>query len=119
MNLVAHAEREMRLAGLYDKDADYGGMLPDAVMALVKAHAEQGHSGFSHSMVIHIFNKVVNFKTLTPLTSNPDEWEDVSECIGKPCWQSKRDPAYFSDDNGKTWYTNDEKGNQNEKTKTT
>lgn len=103
----------MRLAGLYDKDADYGGMIPDAVMVLVKAHSEQEHSGFSHGMVIDIFNKVINFKTLTPITSNSDEWMCISEFGPAPAWQNKRDPSYFSEDAGKTWYFLDDPEKKN------
>lgn len=103
-NLVKHAEREMRLAGLYDKDADYDGMIPDAVMALVKAHSEQGHSGYSSGMVLSIFNRVINFKTLTPLTSNPEDWIEVSDGM----WQNRRQGTAFSKDGGKTFYDLDD-----------
>ena len=108
-NLVAHAEREMKLAGLYDKDADYGGMIPTAVMALVKAHAEQGHSGMSYSLTMAIFNKVINFKTLTPITSDPETWMEV----GPGQWQSKRCPSTFSVDGGKSWYDLDDPEKKN------
>lgn len=104
-NLVKHAEFEMKKAGLYGQDSDYGGMLPEAVMALVKAHSEQGHSGGSHAVTLGIFNRVINFKTLTPLTSNPDEWMEVAPGM----WQSFRQSSCFSKDGGKTWYDIDAK----------
>lgn len=107
-NLVKHAEFEMRRAKLYDADADYGGMVPAAVMALVEAHAAQRHSGFSHGLVLSIFNKVVNFKTLTPITSEPSEWFDQSEVTGQPMWQNTRCPSVFSKDGGATWYDLDD-----------
>ena len=108
-NLIDHAEREMRLAGLYDADADYGGMIPEAVLALVKVHAEQGHSGGSHAMVMAIFNRVANFKTLTPVTDDPGEWVDQSAASGgTPCWQNKRQSSCFSTDGGKTHYDIDD-----------
>ena len=43
-NLAKHAEYELRKAGLFDKDSDYGGMLGKAVMDIVKVFAKQGHS---------------------------------------------------------------------------
>lgn len=45
------------------------------------------------------------FKPLSPLTNNPAEWTDVA-CAspGVPLWQSKRDPAVFSEDNMQTAY---------------
>lgn len=103
-NLVKYAEDEMRRAGLYDADADYGGAVPQAVLALVKAHAEQGHSGGSHAIVLSIFNRVIQYQPLTPLTSDPEEWTDVSAYSGRPLWQSKRSPSAFSEDGGKTWH---------------
>lgn len=111
MILEKFAEEEMKRAGLYDKDSDYGGMLPKAVMALIKAHAAQGHSGMSHSITLSIFNKVVNFKPLTPITNDPSEWTDVSG-YGAPqdaaLWQCNRDSALFSNDGGKTYYSVDD-----------
>lgn len=109
--LIAHAEEEMRRAGLYDKDADYGGMIPDAVMKLVRALAEDGHSGGSHWLTLQIFNKVANFKTLTPITDDPTEWGSVAEYYSKDhpaVWQSRRDPTLFSGDGGKTYYSVDD-----------
>ncbi len=103
MSLIEHAERELRLAGLYDADSDYGGMIPAAVMDLVVAHARQGHSGASASLVLQIFTRLADFKALSPLTSNPEEWRDVSSAMGCPKWQNIRQSSTFSDDGGKTW----------------
>lgn len=108
-NLVKHAEEEMRRAGLYDADADYDGMIPKAVMKLVEAHASEGHSGGSHSLVIAIFNKVINFKPLTPLSTDPAEWQRVDPDHYQPgTWQSRRQPEIFSRDGGKTHYDIDD-----------
>ena len=107
MGLVEHAEREMKLAGLDTSDSDYGGMLYDAVMKLVKVHAEEGHSGGSHAMTMKIFNQVANFKRLSPLGSTPDEWMQVAENQRpgtEDLWQNKRQSSVFSRDGGKTWY---------------
>lgn len=112
MSLVKHAETELRLAGLFDADSDYGGALGTAVLELVKAFAAQGHSGFSAGMVRELFSTLSNWKTLTPLTSNPDEWMCVTEEMlpngAGPMWQSKRSPGFFSRDGGATWYDLDD-----------
>ncbi len=108
-NLEKHAEFEMRKAGLYDKDADYGGMIPEAVMKLIKTHAAEGHSGSSHWLTLQIFNKVANFKTLTPITSDPSEWH---EC-GPEVWQNLRQSSVFSIDGRKTWYDIDDPEKKN------
>lgn len=110
-NLVKHAIEEMQRAGLYDADADYNGMIPSAVLRLVETHAAEGHSGGSHAVTLSIFNKVVNFEPLTPLTSNPDEWMKVDPDHYQPgTWQNRRKGSTFSRDGGATWYDIDTPG---------
>ena len=106
--LTDHAQEELKIAGLFDKDSDYEGMIGEAVLELIQTMAKQGHSGFSAGMVRELFNKLSNYETLTPITENPDEWMDVNDyCkdIEKgTLYQSKRNPAIFSKDGLKTWY---------------
>lgn len=110
MSLTEHASREMKIVGLYDKDADYDGMLATAVEELIRKFAEQGHSGFSAYQTLKIFDIVARYKRLSPLTNNPDEWADVSGNMGNnACWQSCRQSSCFSEDGGKTYYDIDEK----------
>lgn len=112
--LIEHADREMRLAGLYNGDSDYAGMIPDAVMALVEAHSKQDHSGGSHGLTLEIFNRVINFKTLTPIGSTPDEWfKHDYQTAGRDCWQNIRQSSVFSQDGGKTWYDIDDPEKKN------
>jgi hypothetical protein len=59
------AKKNLEMAGFFDKDSDYGGMIGDAVMKLVDTHFDEGHSGMSHEYVLHIFNKVVRGIPLT------------------------------------------------------
>lgn len=109
-NLVKHAEKELKLAGLFDKNSDYDGMLGQAVMELVKVFAKQGHSGFSAHTVLQIFNEVASYKPLTPIGKSKDEWMDVAEMTadGKGMWQNTRRSTTFSRDGGKTWYDIDD-----------
>lgn len=107
--IISHAKRELKLAGLYDTDSDYNGMLAQSVVELVNKFTNQHHSGYSAMMTSNIFNKLVNWETLTPLTSNPDEWEEVSvDDKGVRLWQNKRNPKYMSYDGGKTKWNVDE-----------
>lgn len=108
-NLVKHAEKELKLAGLFDKDSDYDGMLGEAVLELVKVFSKQGHSGFSAHQTLKIFNIVANYKPLTPIGATKDEWMDISEMSGYPRWQNTRRCTTFSRDGGKTWYDIDDK----------
>jgi hypothetical protein len=104
-NLVRHAREELTRAGLFDADSDYDGMLGRAVLELVEKFAAQGHSGASAYMVIDLTQRLVSFEPLTPLTSDPQEWQHIAESmVGQPdLWQSRRRPDAFSNDGGKTY----------------
>ena len=82
-NLVKHAERELKLAGIHqkdaDKDADYDGALYDDVMELVRVFSNQGHSGASAMRTLQLFNIVASYENLMPLTGEDNEWVEVSE----------------------------------------
>ncbi len=107
-NLTEFAKDELRRAGLYDQDSDYNGMLGDAVEKLVEVFAAQDHSGMSASITLAAFDRVARWKPLSPITSDPSEWHDVSEYSGGPMWQSRRSPSTFSKDGGQTWYDLDD-----------
>jgi hypothetical protein len=112
-NLEEHAERELRRAGLFDEDADYGGKLAPAIMELIRIFAAEGHSGMSAAWSIQLFTRLASFKALTPLTDDSAEWFDVSDFggpSGKPMWQNIRQSSCFSEDGGKTYYDIDENG---------
>jgi hypothetical protein len=110
--LVTHAERELRLAGMYDEDADYGpGAIAGEVLSLVRVFADGRHSGGSAALTLALFERLARFKTLSPITSDPADWIDRTEISREPLWQSTRDPSIFSRDGGKTWYGIDGRGN--------
>lgn len=105
-----HFKRELDKAGLFDKDSDYDGMVGKAVMELCKTFSGQGHSGFSANWVLSLFDTLGHYKTLTPITNDSKEWNDVSEMSNKKMWQSARNPSLFSENEGKTYYdVNDKK----------
>jgi hypothetical protein len=108
---VTWAENELRRAGLFDKDSDYDGMMGDAVMDLVRTFSGAGHSGFSAGMTASIFGRLSQWKPLTPLTDDPDEWMHIdAEMAGDATtWQSRRQSSCFSNDAGKTYYDIDER----------
>lgn len=109
-SLIIHAKEELNRAGLLDKDSDYNGMIGEAVLELMEKFAEQGHSGFSAHLTIDVFQRLAKFQTLTPITSDPKEWMEVSNYFdGKGVWQNLRNPATFSNDGGKTWYNLDDR----------
>ena len=73
---------------------------------LLEVFSKAGHSGMSASLTLSIFNKLANWKNLTPLTNNPKEWMKLGDLDDD--WQSKRNPSCFSKDL-KTYYDINEK----------
>lgn len=118
--MTEFARDELKKAGLFDKDSDYDGMIGEAVMELINKFAEQGHSGFSAGLTTSIFNKLAEYKPLSPLTDDPNEWMKISDsdygCAEEyknvSLWQSKRCPSCFSNDGGKTYYDIDDEGHK-------
>jgi hypothetical protein len=103
--LCQHAKRELQLAGLFDQDSDYEGMTGTAVYEIIKAFAQQGHSGSSAEITTDIVLRLMRYQPLTPITSNPDDWIDQSAISGIPMWQCRRNPALFSTDGGENWFS--------------
>jgi hypothetical protein len=97
-NLKDHAIREMERAGV--DDDIYGDMTSKAVLELIDTFTNQGHSGMSASLVLSIFNRLVVFGNLSPLTNDPEEWYHHEE----KNWQSKRNSEAFSNDEGRTYW---------------
>ena len=111
-NLKEHFKKELDMAGLFDKDSDYNGMIGKALMELCKTFSGQGHSGFSANWVLSLFDTLGHYKTLTPISDDPKEWNNVSEMGGQnspAMWQSTRNPALFSENGGKSYYDVDDK----------
>lgn len=77
MSYVDFAKDELTRAGMFAADSDYGGMLGDAVMKMITAFAEEGHSGASASAAINLFSRLAKFEPLTPLTGADDEWREI------------------------------------------
>ena len=105
MNLVEHAEYELKLGGFnldvedIKTDEDYASMCGKHALELIKVFASQGHSGFSAETTLQIFNRLVHHKPLTNnLSDNPDEWEDRSHMCEEKVWQSKRNSSCFTHD---------------------
>ena len=96
---VYHADGELKLARIHEKDADYGGMLYGAVMELIEVFAKQGHSGASAGRTLALFSKVADYGVLAPLTGQDDEWNE----IGNDTFQNNRNSAVFKE-GGKAYY---------------
>jgi hypothetical protein len=96
-NLVTHARRELALIGEEQ-------FIIDATVAVVRAFANLGYPEFAAEITTQRLEKLLRFRSLSPLTNDPSEWEDRSEISGYPMWQSNRSGEAFSEDAGKTYY---------------
>ena len=109
MGLLEHAKRELKLAGydisdkgceMHDDEESFNGYVNSCARnayELIETLSKAGHSGMSIGITLDIFNKLAKWKTLTPLTNNPDEWTQLSDCESV-CHQSKRNPSCFTSD---------------------
>jgi len=107
-NLTEYAENELTQAGLFNFNSTTGynrelQVITESVMELIEIFAKQGHNEFYAQKVIDLFNNLVRYKNLTPLTFKNDEWVEVE---GNR-FQNKRNPAVFKDGgDGRPYYLN-------------
>lgn len=110
--LLEHAKSELKIAGydidipdkeIFATDEDYANACAKNAFEMLKVFASAGHSGFSARATLQLFNRLAEWKNLTPLTNNPNEWQKVN-CGSTKSYQSKRCSSCFSDDNLKTYY---------------
>ena len=102
-NLIDHAKTELQIAGLFDKDSDYSGMLGKAALELIECFSKQGHSGYSAAATIKLFTILANFKNLNPLRK-----EDFIE-VHDNVWQCKRNCSMFLTPDHRGYYSVDDK----------
>ena len=98
MSLVSYAEQELDRIGMTD-DGDMNGIMRKHLLHMVKEFADEGHSGFSASYALQCLKRLLNFKPLSPLTGEDDEWSEVTQISGYPHFQNKRCGSVFK--NGK------------------
>lgn len=110
-NLIEHAKRELELVGQFDEDPAFA----VSVLAAVSAFAAYpGHSGGSAMVGMQMLSELLQFRNLSPLTNDPDEWVKHSPEMwdGKNhVWQNNRRSDAFSNDGGLTYYTLEERDN--------
>lgn len=118
MSLVQHAENELNrlLVGCEDPESkEMQEMINGNILEVVKVFSEQGHSGFSAGYAIRMISKLLNYKPITPLTGEDDEWNEVGTGVfqNKRCSEvfKENGEAYtihgrvFSDNGGRNWFT--------------
>lgn len=99
-NLVQHAKRELKATG-------EGPDIVKPTLEIISIFSQMGHSDMSAAIYIQMLDQLLNFKNLTPLTNDPEEWvhhgEDVWDSEGG-FWQNRRNGEAFSNDGGETYY---------------
>ena len=91
MTMTEMCLKELERSGLLSKDSDYGGMVGEAVRELLLLFQKQRHSGGSAILTVESFYRLVKGEPLSPLTSDPSEWMEVTEGL----LQSNRAPNVF------------------------
>ena len=72
------------------------------ILELLETFAKQDHSSFSANYILNIFNKLVKFKPLSPLTGEDDEWIEVYNDENEIAYQNKRCSSVFKTIDTKT-----------------
>ena len=92
MSLIEYAKSELENAFPNEKDSMQLLVMKN-IMELIETFSNQGHSGFSGSYVLNVFDRLVRFKPIRSLTGEDNEWGEPSGEDNTQ--QNKRYPAVF------------------------
>jgi len=90
------AFEELKRAGLYDKDSDYGGEIGKCLEELINVFDKQSHSIFSARRVANLFYRLMNWRPLSPVTNNPEEWKKFIKRGDEIVYQNKHYISLFA-----------------------
>jgi len=91
-NILSYAESELNRIGMTEDSPDeMTRMMRKHILHMMQEFANEGHSGFSAYYAISILTKLMDFKPLSPLTGEDDEWN----LVGVGHWQNKRCSSVF------------------------
>jgi hypothetical protein len=103
-NLLSHAINELDRVGMTEDSPDEMNVaMRKHILHMMQEFANEGHSGFSADYAIGILTKLLDFKPLTPLTGEDDEWVNVSSRGGDIHYQNKRRSSVFKHANGEVY----------------
>ena len=77
-NIVKHAREEFKVLG-WPGDCEMQAEMCKCVEDLLYVFASQGHSGFSAGYAINLFQKLADFKPISPLTGADFEWVEIGD----------------------------------------
>ena len=88
-NLIDFAKHELDLIGMTEEGDPYNVSMRKHLLHMIEEFSKEGHSGFSANYAISCLEKLLNFKPLTPLTGEDDEWVKL-EYNNDMAYQNKR-----------------------------
>ena len=96
-NLLSHAMDELDRIGMTEDSPDeMNVMMRKHILHMMQEFANEGHSGFSAQHAANILTRLMDFKPLSPLTGEDDEW--VKHDYGSEVtYQNKRRSSVFKD----------------------
>ena len=97
-NIIYNFRKEVKYLGWDKSDDKMQKLIVRNVEDLLAVVSAQGHSGFSFSYLMSLFNKAANFKPLSRITFNDDEFND--DTLGGDVKQNKRDTRIFKYEDG-------------------
>ena len=97
--LVEYAERELPKAG----DDEWQKLINDNILEMLTVFSNQGHSGTSAAYVRARLDKLLDWKPLSPLTGEEDEWIDGYKWSDNSSQQNKRCFSVFKDKDGRAY----------------
>ena len=96
-NFEKHARAEFCANGWMDENGNFKDEMQALICAnvldLLNVFDKQGHSGSSAPYAISMFNRLVDFKCIGPLTGEDSEWYDT----GHDVYQNRRCSSVFKD----------------------
>ncbi len=98
MSITERAKIELAAINFGEEDT--------AVMIdLLERFFAQWNSGGAVHAVAPVLQRLIAGKPLSPLTGADDEWLDVSDSVGRQCWQNCRMSSVFREEDaeGKQW----------------
>ena len=104
MSLYEFAKSELSKLEI-DTDDKMQPIIHDCILESIEAFSKPDHSGTSAAYTADLLLRLLNWKPITSLTGNDDEWNDIRS-YGEPStsWQNKRCSSVFKDEDGTAWY---------------
>lgn len=110
--LYDHALFELLRAGQFADDTPDNRKIITDTLALVRRFEKQAHNTLTAKWVIDFFATVANWLPITPITDDPEEWEQYEDTHKNmktgneekvTRWISTRCPSFISMDGGKSF----------------